>query len=165
MGGGQPARPPDAFERRILLAFAGVALLGLLALGFVRVREETVSFDLDGGGMRIDRYLLGFQYASEPIVSHLEWIGELRGHRGPGRWVAMTERHSGALLRGGSWRRRIGQVYVDACTLARILHHGDPPRLRAAVDRISAADGEAVWVLREQLRAEFAQRRAAPLPR
>ena len=53
MDAGQPVRPPDAFERRILLAFAGVALLGLLALGFVRVREETVSFDLDGGGMRI----------------------------------------------------------------------------------------------------------------
>lgn len=158
-----PAHPASrhSFETRLLLVFAGIAAAGLLALSLIRLREETVSFDLASGDMRVDRFICGFQYASEPIESYLGWIGGLEPSPRPARWIAISERHDGSLLRGPRYQRRLGQVHLDACVLAQALHARDPLRLRQTVRDIAAASDEGIWPLRQALREEFARRKPA----
>jgi hypothetical protein len=154
-----PAPPASrhSFETRLLLIFAGIVVAGLLALSLIRLREETVSFDLATGAMRIDRYIGGFQYASEPVESYLGWIAALEPR--PSQWVALSERHDGSLLRGPRYQRRIGLVHLDACVLAQALFSRDVPRLRQTIREIAAAGSERIWSLRQDLRTEFDRRR------
>lgn len=153
----RPAPPPHAFETRLLLIFAGLLAAGLLALSLIRLREEVVSLDLASGGMRVDRYICGFQYASEPLESHLGWIAALEPTPLPPQWIVISEHHDGSLLREPRYQRRIGQVHLDACVLAQALHFRDPPRLRRIIRDIAAADNERIWPLRQSLREEFAR--------
>jgi len=153
-----------AFETRLLLGFAGIAVVGALAVSLIRLREEVVSFDLSTGAMRIDRYLGGFQYGSEAIDSHLGWIATLEPTARPAHWVVLSERHDGSLLRGPRYQRRIGLVHLDACILAQAIHGRDLPSLRQTMRDIAAADSDRIWSLRQGLREAF-ERRLQPVDR
>lgn len=148
-----------SFEARLLLILVSIFATGLLGISLIRLREETVSFDLSSGELRLDRYLCGFQYASEPVEAYLGWIASLEPPPRPARWVAISEHHDGSLLRGPRYQRRIGQVYLDACVMAQAVHGRDLGRLREAIRAIAAADNEAIWPLRQSLRQEFERQR------
>lgn len=149
-------------ETKLSLGVASVLLLGLLALSLTRLRQEEVAINLRTGAMRLDRYFLGFQHAREDIDSGLEWVAEI-APPGEDRWVPMLIRDHGALLRGSSHGRRIGQVYADALTMAKVLH-ADQSALRAAVQTIVDADFDAIWPLRQSLRAAYDRKRSAGPP-
>lgn len=152
-------RARRSFETRLLLALAGIFVAGLLGIALIRLHEETISFDLSSGDLRLDRYLCGFQYASEPVEAYLGWLATLEPIAPPPRWIAISERHDGSLLRRPYFQRRIGQVYLDACVMAQAVHNRDLPRLQQAVRAIRAADSERIWPLRQGLREEFERQR------
>lgn len=156
---GAPRPTRRSFETRLLLIFAGIFVAGLLGISLIRLHEETISFDLSSGELRLDRYLCGFQYASEPVEAYLSWIATLEPTPRPPNWIAISERHDGSLLRRPRYQRRIGQVYLDACVMAQAIHGRDLPGLRQTIRAISAADSERIWPLRQSLREEFERRR------
>jgi hypothetical protein len=161
---GAPHATQRSFETRLLLVLAGILVAGLLGLSLIRLHEETVSFDLSSGDLRLDRYLCGFQYASEPVEAYLGWLATLEPTPRPARWIAISERHDGSLLRRPHYQRRIGQVYLDACVMAQAIHGRDLPRLRQTIRAICAADGERIWPLRQDLREEYERRRQLRRP-
>ncbi len=152
-------RPPYSFETRLLIGLGAIVCVGLVTLSLVRMHEELVLFDLNSGQMRLDRRILGFQYDSEPLGSNLEWMQMLAVRSALPHWVPVFERHDCSLLRQPLLRRRIGQVYVDACTYAQILHGHDRASLGEALRRIATADSEGIWAVRQELRATYEQRR------
>lgn len=154
-----PRAAQRSFETRLLLVLAGILVAGLLGLSLIRLHEEIVSFDLSSGDLRLDRYVCGFQYASEPVEGYLGWIATMEPTPQPARWIAISERHDGSLLRGPHYQRRIGQVYLDACVMAQAIHGRDLPRLRQTLRAICTADSERIWPLRQGLREEFERRR------
>lgn len=156
---GVPRQARRSFETRLLLVLAGILVAGLLGISLIRLHEETVAFDLSSGDLRLDRYVCGFQYASEPVETYLGWIATLEPAPRPARWIAISERHDGSLLRRPYYQRRIGQVYLDACVMAQAIHGRDLPRLRHTIRAICAADSQRIWPLRQGLREEFERRR------
>jgi hypothetical protein len=161
-GASRPAR--RSFETRLLLILAGILVAGLLGISMIRLHEETVSFDLSSGDLRLDRYLCGFQYASEPIEAYLGWIATLEPTPRAPRWIAIDERHDGSLLRPPRHQRRVGQVYLDACVMAQAVHGRDLLCLRQTIRAIAAADSERIWPLRQGLREEYERQRRIARP-
>jgi hypothetical protein len=161
---GAPRPTRRSFETRLLFILAGIFMAGLLGISLIRLHEETVSFNLSSGDLRLDRYLCGFQYASEPVEAYLGWLATLEPTPRPARWMVLSERHDGSLLRRPHYQRRIGQVYLDACVMAQANHSRDLPRLRQTVRAICAADSERIWALRQGLREEFERRRQVLRP-
>lgn len=143
-------RRPLSIETRITLILVSVALVGLTTLALLHPRTETVSFNLNTGELRLERFLYGFPYSRETITSHLEWIHDSKGDTGD-QWVDASRRHTGAPLRRGVYQRRIGQVYTEAFTIAPLVQP-DPARLRLLLRQIAGADTQRIWDLRQDLR-------------
>ena len=150
-------------ETKITLILSSVALVGLTALALLHPRSEITSFNLNTGELRLERFFYGFPYSRESITSHLEWIHANKGDTGD-LWVDTSQRHTGSPLRRGVYRRRMGQVYTDAFTMARLVQ-SDPVRLRLLLRQIAAADSERIWEIRQNLRRSLDLLQASRLQR
>lgn len=144
----------------VVVLFVSVVVLSIVVLLGVRIKSEVVEFNVRTGEMRVNAFLLGYQYSSIDIDSNLGWINTIPVGDHDLGWIDVSSNQSGLIITRRKYIKHVGMVYIDAITLLGLTATGD--KLAHGLHVIRNADPQTIWLYRDELRRRLAMNAHAP---